>query len=217
MTSYPSLINFWLALSVLGSMAVMGPAGAAVGIWLAGGRSWRLAFSWCLLFGAGMALVVATKIAFIGWGIGVYSVQFAGFSGHAMRAGAVLPVFFFVLLKGARPSWRWSGVLAGCLIAMLITLSRLELRFHSVSEGVTGCLLGFLVAALFIWQALDVSAFVISRTLVVLSFCCLLFAPKAEPVPTEDIITRVALRMSGHVKPFDREEWRIEQQRYLIR
>jgi len=206
------MIHFWLGLSVLGSMAVMGPAGAAVGLWLAGGRAWRLAFSWCLLFGAGMALVVATKIAFIGWGIGVYSVQFAGFSGHAMRAGAVLPVFFFVLLKNARPAWRWAGVLAACLIAILITFSRLELRLHSVSEGVTGCLLGFLVAAAFIWQALSVSGFVISRTLVVLSFCCLLFAPKAEPVPTEDIITRAALRLSGHTRPFDREEWKVEQE-----
>ncbi|HEV7814957.1 MAG TPA: phosphatase PAP2 family protein [Janthinobacterium sp.] len=211
------MMHCWLALSLLGSMAVMGPAGLAVGVWLAAGQYWRLAFNWCLLFGAGMALVVATKIAFIGWGIGVHSLQFAGFSGHAMRAGAVLPVFLFVLLKEAGVFWRRAGVLAGCVVAILITMSRLVLGYHSTSEAVTGCLLGFMVAFAFIWLAGAGRDFAISRGLVALSFGSLLFTPRAEPVPTEQLITRAALFMSGHERPFSRYDWKVEQEHYLER
>ncbi|WP_395398918.1 hypothetical protein ACHMW6_18955 [Pseudoduganella sp. UC29_106] len=54
-------------MSMLGSLPVTGPIGVAIAAWLLAGRSWRLSLSWCLLFGLGMLLVVATKVAWIGW------------------------------------------------------------------------------------------------------------------------------------------------------
>jgi membrane-associated phospholipid phosphatase len=210
-------MNWWHGLSLMGSMAVMAPAGVAIAVWLAGGNSWRLALQWCLLFGAGMALVVISKVAFIGWGLGVRSVDFAGFSGHAMRAAAILPVAFYVILNGSRAGLREAGVAAGVALAVLVSISRVQVRDHSVSESLTGTVLGLLVAALFIRQVGAAREPVVSRALVALSLCALLFAPNIEPIPTERWITKVALYLSGNDRPFERSQWKLAQRHPLFR
>lgn len=211
------MINLWNAISLLGSMAVMGAAGVAIGVWLAADRNWRLALHWCLLFGIGMALVVATKVAFIGWGIGLSSVEFAGISGHAMRAAAVLPVVFFVILKSASAPVRAAGVVLGVVLALLVSVSRVVVGAHSVSEVVSGSLLGLLVAFAFMWYAGAARVAVVSRTLVLLSMCALLLTPKSEPVPTEKWMTALALHLSGHPHPFERSHWKVAQRPPLMR
>ncbi|HAT33935.1 MAG TPA: membrane-associated phospholipid phosphatase [Janthinobacterium sp.] len=192
-------------------MAVMAPTGVAIALWLAAGKCWRLALNWCLLFGGGMAVVVLTKVAFIGWGIGVSSVELAGFSGHAMRAAAIFPVAFFVLLKNAGPRARVAGVAAGVVLAVLIAIARVVVHAHSVSEVVTGCLLGLAVAFAFIWHARAVREVVVSRVLIALSLCGLLFTPTVEPVPTEQWMQQLALYLSGHERPFQRGDWKVTQ------
>src|SRR5215217_3190106 len=115
---------WWMTLSVLGSMSVTGPLGIAVAVWLLAGRTWRLSLSWCLLFGFGMLLVVATKVAWYGWGIGIPEWKFAGLSGHAMRACAVYPVVFYLMFLKASRGVRHVALAAGVLLAVLISLSR---------------------------------------------------------------------------------------------
>lgn len=202
-------MTLWQFLSVMGSLAVTGPIGVAIAVWLLAGKSWRLTLSWCVLFGAGMALVVLTKVAFIGWGVGVASVEFAGFSGHAMRAAAVFPVAFYLAFRRAGPQQRWLALLAGVLVAVLIAMARVYVLAHSVSEAVTGCLLGLAVAALFIWQASTENHLALSRVLVALCIPVLLVAPRVEPVPTELWMTQLALYLSGHDRPYTRNNWRV--------
>lgn len=210
---------FWHVLSVLGSMAVTGPLGVAIAIWLLAGKSWRLTLAWCGLFGAGMALVVATKVAFIGWGVGVASLEFAGISGHAMRAAAVFPVALFLALRplgrSAAPGY-W-GLAAGVALALLIAASRLAVQAHSASEAVSGCLLGLAVAAAFIWHASTEDHMALSRILVALCIPVLLAAPRVEPVPTERWMQQLALFLSGHDRPYERNLWRDPVRRNLVR
>ncbi|ELX09136.1 MULTISPECIES: phosphatase PAP2 family protein [Oxalobacteraceae] len=202
------MMMWWHGLSITGSLAVTGPIGIAIAVWLLAGKSWRLTAAWCALFGVGMALVVATKMAFVGWGIGVESVEFAGFSGHAMRAAAVFPVAFFLAFRSSSVALRWFGVLAGTALAVLIAISRVYVQAHSVSESVTGCLLGLLVAAVFIWYASTEHHLALSRLLVVFCIPIVLIAPRVEPVPAEMWITQAALYLSGHDKPYTRAIWR---------
>ena len=95
------MMMWWHWLSVIGSLAVTGPIGVAIMVWLLAGKSWRLTFIWLVLFGTGMALVIVTKMAFVGWGLGVESIDFAGFSGHAMRAAAVFPVAGYLTTRSS--------------------------------------------------------------------------------------------------------------------
>jgi hypothetical protein len=198
---------WWHWLSVAGSLAVTGPIGIAIMVWLLAGKSWRLTWTWLLLFGGGMALVVLTKMAFLGWGLGVESVEFAGFSGHAMRAAAVYPVAAFLM---TRSSPQWAQMLAstlGVLLSVLIALSRIYTFSHSPSEAWTGCVLGLVVAGAFIWYANSERQLPLSRVLVALCVPVLLVAPQVKPIPAEMWITKVALYLSGRDQPYTRAIW----------
>ncbi|WP_229260515.1 phosphatase PAP2 family protein [Duganella alba] len=197
----------WHWLSLIGSMAVTGPIGGAIAVWLLAGKSWRLAAAWVVLYGAGMALVVVTKMAFMGWGIGVQSVDFAGFSGHAMRAAAVYPVVGFLITRSSPPWAQILGSTAGVLLAVLISLSRIYTHSHSPSEAWTGCLLGLAVAGAFIWYASGEHHLALSRILAVLCVPVFLMAPHVKPVPAELWIAKAALYLSGHDHLYTRAMW----------
>src|SRR5690606_16724813 len=99
-------------ITFMGDSIVTLPIAAAIAIWLLAAGAWRAALAWCVMFGTSLTLVAATKIAFIGWGIGIPGLDFTGISGHAMRACAVLPVAAFLLLRNAGLRICVTGVLA---------------------------------------------------------------------------------------------------------
>ena len=140
-----------------------------------------MALWWCRLFTAGMSLVVATKIAFIGWGIGIRSLDFTGFGGHSMRATVVIPVRFYLILQKAPPIARTSGVSLGIVFGVIIGISRLVVHAHSVSEAVAGCILGGMVSLSFIWILGPSQNFVLYRSLIALSLIALLAVPNIVP------------------------------------
>lgn len=206
-------MSMWQSISMAGSMGVLGPAGLALAVWLAGAGAWRQAYWWCALFAGGMALVVLSKIVFIGWGVGWPSVGFAGFSGHAMRAGAVLPVACFLICRNASAPVRQAGVLAGVACAALVGMSRVIVHAHTPSEALGGFWLGVALALAFIWYAKSAQRMVLNPVLVTLTMCLLALTPKAQPIPTERIVTRVALYLSGHERPFTRHDWIVAERR----
>ena len=84
----------WSGITHFGDVAITSLIALAIAAWLLAEDEKRLALWWSVLFGAGLGVVVATKMAFIGWGIGIRSLDFTGFSGHTMRSAAVMPVLF---------------------------------------------------------------------------------------------------------------------------
>ncbi|MGK5023495.1 phosphatase PAP2 family protein [Janthinobacterium sp. RB2R34] len=191
-------------------MSVLGPAGVAIALWLLVSRQWRLVLGWSLWYGGGMLLVVLSKLAFIGWGLGSARLDFTGFSGHAMRAGAVFPVLMYVVLQRAPRSWRQAGVLFGVAYAVLVAISRVVVQAHSVSEAVSGCVLGLAMAFGFMWQARGAVNFAVSHALALASLALMvLITFKAEPMPTEDWLQKIALHLSGHERVFSRNDWKL--------
>ena len=191
-------------------MSVLGPAGVAIAVWLLVSRQWRLVLGWSLWYGGGMLLVVLSKLAFIGWGLGSAEFDFTGFSGHAMRAGAVFPVLMYVVLQRAPRSWRLAGVLFGVAYAVLVAISRVVVHAHSVSEAVSGCVLGLAMAFGFMWQARGAVNFAVSHALALASLAIMvLITFKAEPMPTEDWLQKIALHLSGHERIFSRADWKL--------
>lgn len=204
------MMNWWNAVSFTADMSVLGPAGVAIAVWLLVSRQWRLVLGWSLWYGGGMLLVVLSKLAFIGWGLGSAEFDFTGFSGHAMRAGAVFPVLMYVVLQRAPRSWRRAGVLFGVAYAVLVAISRVVVHAHSVSEAVSGCVLGLAMAFGFMWQARGAVNFAVSHALALASLALMvLITFKAEPMPTEDWLQKIALRLSGHERVFSRADWKL--------
>ena len=205
-------MTWWNGISFTADMSLMGPAGVAIALWLLVSRQWRLVFSWCLWYGAGLTLVVLSKLAFMSWGVGSSALDFTGFSGHAMRAGAVFPVLMYVLLQRAEPRWRHAGVLVGVAFAVLVAISRVIVHAHSVSEAVSGCVLGLAVALGFMWNARGAVNFAVSHALALASLVLMVVLSfKAEPMPTEQWLQKLAMVLSGHERVFSREDWKPAQ------
>ncbi|MGZ5199613.1 MAG: phosphatase PAP2 family protein [Telluria sp.] len=197
---------WWSHLSALGGLNVTMLAALALAGWLAGARCWRRALDWSLAFGVALAVAAASQVAFIGWGVGVRGVDFAGFSGHATRAAALFPVALFLLFERSR-ALRRSGLVLGALIALAVALARVKVGAHSPSEALLGWLLGSCAAG---WFALRIRGGVrapAGKPLLAGLALPLLLLPYAEPVNAHQWLTAMALDLSGHDRPYQRASW----------
>lgn len=201
--------SFWINVTALGSVGVMAPVALAAAAWLAVGYRWKYAFAWLGLLGAAGALVALTKIAFIGWGVGVRDWDFTGISGHALMSTATLPVALFVALLTTPRVWRASGVALGLALGVLVGVSRVVLDAHSWSEVVAGCALGAVVALAFVAIAWRAEPGRVSGTPVAASLAAVVLLLHGIPVPTQQWITQIALGLSGHERPYVRARWKI--------
>lgn len=204
---------YWVLISRFGEAQILLPMalGLALMLWRRGDSA-RLALAW-----VGWIVLVATittvsKLAFIGWGVGSARWDFTGFSGHAMFAAAIYPVLLALLLgNGARHAAAWRGVGAGLGfgLAVLIAISRVVVNAHSVSEAVSGHLLGLLASAFSLRVA--ARSALPDRTLQgwvpAAAACWLLVTPVSAPASiTHDLVTALALSLSGRDTPYQRSD-----------
>jgi membrane-associated phospholipid phosphatase len=203
-------LSVWMSITALGSVGVMAPVAIAVAAWLVVGYRWKYALAWLGLLGIASGMVALTKIAFIGWGIGVRNLDFTGISGHALMSTSVLPVALFVALLPARNWIRASGVVAGLLFGVMVGVSRVVLDAHSISEVVAGCALGAWVALSFVWIAWRAEPGKLSPMPVAASLAAVVIALHGVPVPTQHWITEIALGLSGHERPYVRARWKVK-------
>jgi membrane-associated phospholipid phosphatase len=194
----------WTAITDFGDSAAMLPAAITIGLWLAIGGAWCRALAWMLTFTLGMSVVIISKLAFIGWGYGIRSLDFTGVSGHSMLATAILSCGCYLAGEKLRRGVRLAGAATGMAGGFLIGLSRLELQVHSVSEVVAGCLLGGMVSGVFVilarrWPRSRVPAMAGGGALLLL-----LVMVHGGKAPTQDWITRVAEMLSGQSTPYTR-------------
>ena len=201
-------LHLWYAITNLGGAGLTVPLALAIALWLAAGYSLRLAASWLLLIGAAIGLVTATKIAFLGWGVGIRELDFTGVSGHAMLSSAVYPVAFFLVLPRATGAWRAAGIGAGLAIGVAVAFSRVVLDAHSPSEAVAGCAVGALTALAFVRYWWNEAPARLSAAAVALSLAAITVALHDLHLPTHRWITHVALTISGHGHPYVRARWK---------
>lgn len=196
--------EFWLAVTRLGEAQLLFPTALALAAWFAMAGERRAAKLWLLLFGLAFGLTTASKIAFIGWGVGIPSLNFTGFSGHAMHSAAVLPLLLRCATAGRSRSTQSLAMAAGLAVAAVVATSRVVLGAHSVSESVAGFALG--AAASLLTVALHATpARPIPHWLLGVLLAAQLLNPVAAPsLPTHDVVTVVALSLSGHEKPYRR-------------
>lgn len=191
----------WQAITHTGAMSVTSMAAIVVCGLLYGAGERARSLRWFLLFTGVLFGVLVSKVLFIGWGIGIASLDFIGFSGHAARAAIVMPVLGWLLA-------RYWGAIAGMAWAVLVAVSRVVLETHSVSEAVSGCALGLLAAAAMIASLRHMQGRVPVRPLVVL--CLIVLAPLPGPQYRSGwstlFVERVALTVSGHAQPFTRKD-----------
>jgi PAP2 superfamily len=196
----------WLVITHLGAASIMLPVFLviAAGLWLAGQKSALLA--WLLAMAIGVSIVLASKIAFIGWGWGSRSLDFTGISGHTMLAASIFPVWMGQLL--VRPGRRFSlpGVLLGLTVGALVGASRLVLGAHSPSEVIAGWFLGVAIS-LVASKAMGGQRPVHGVAGLIGVLVLLAFSPSLSGyLPTHTWEVRFALALSGHTQPYIRQD-----------
>ena len=201
-------IHLWYSITNLGGAALAVPLALAIALWLLAGYSFRMAASWLLLLGIAIGLVTATKIAFLGWGVGIRELDFTGVSGHAMLSSAVYPVAFFLMLPRAPQALRVAGVVVGLATGVAVALSRIALDAHSPSEAVAGCVVGALTALVFVRYWWDEQPAQLSALAVTVSLAAITVALHSVHVPTHRWLTSLALSVSGHGQPYVRARWK---------
>lgn len=221
MTEDPRIHSlFWFAVTRVGEAQILLPAFFAGALWLAFARpagargrvaqgaahahdhpARRSALRWIAAIFATTAITTASKVAFLGFGVGIAALDFTGFSGHAMYSTAILPVLA-AIIGGRR------GAIAGALLASLITYSRVDLGAHSWSEAISGMALGAAAAG---WTLADYlahpGAVRAPWWLPLLLVAWLTLLPmRAPPSRTHGLVVSVALKLSGRSRPYTRFE-----------
>lgn len=166
-------------------------------------RREAVAGRWLLSLLAVCSITLGSKLAFLGWGVGIAALDFTGFSGHAAVSAATWPVLL-AISGGLRRGWLLAALVCiGLALAATIAWSRVELTAHSPSEVVTGWMLGTF-AALYAVGGTGTRVRLWAAPAAALAMSALALA--LLPVPsTHEIVIRAALLLSGssHVQTRD--------------
>jgi membrane-associated phospholipid phosphatase len=202
---------YWI--TRFGEIGIVLPLVAALCVWLvAHARSLRPALAWLLPLGLAVLVTSLSKIAFIGWGLGVARLDFTGFSGHAMFSAAVYPVLAYsvAVQTGRTAHGARLAMGVGYALALAIAWSRVHIQVHSVSEVVAGFALGAAASGWTVWRmhrsprprpshATRWLPWGLAGWLIVMPL-------HATPSRSHDMVTRLALALAAHEQAFKRAD-----------
>ncbi len=197
----------WSLLTRLGEAQILLPAMLLAAAWLAWRRgAVRLAVVWLLATLLAALLTTASKVAFIGYGLGFAARDFTGISGHAMFAAAIVPPLATLCAGGLLSRWRCAGAAAGYALAAAVAVSRVMVGAHSWSEVLAGFALGALASAI-VLRGGHLPRFQLQRwvPLALLAWLVLTIG-NAPPSQTHDWVTRLSLASSGRPVPYSRSQ-----------
>lgn len=201
-----------LYITRLGEADLVLPVCAVLALWLLiSARSVRLASSWLVPLTLAIGVTTVSKIAFLGWGIGIASIDFTGFSGHSMFAAALYPMLAFAMTNHLRsePGNRWPAfaLAFGYLLAAAIATSRVRLGAHSVSEALAGYALGAAASATALWLVSHARhRFPALWLSIALAGWLAVMPLHAAPSRAHGIVTQIALKLSNRSVPYTRHD-----------
>ena len=198
-------MHLWTYITHFGAAGLLAPLTAlvAAGLWIGGQRA-ALAI-WMTALALGAVLVLTTKIAFMGWGIGSAAFDFTGISGHATLATSIIPVALALLLTRSHSRTRLLGLALGLLVGALVSWSRVRVGAHSASEALVGFALGAAISVLAV-RVLQPPRSAAPRWVAAAGLASMLTFHQALPdqIPTHRWEQRIAMSLSGRSVPYSR-------------
>ena len=201
---FQNTTSLWPIITHLGSASLVLPIFAitAVSLWREGQAS--AVRVWLIAMALAVALTLATKIMFLGWGIGIASLNFTGISGHTLLVTSVLPVLLSWYLTDDQGNPSRTGLIAGLLIGAVVGVSRVALGAHSHSEVVFAWGIGVVVSIMVVQALNGRLRCPWSAKLAPLIFLLALHTPSSTYLRTHDWEVKLALLVSGHERPYTR-------------
>lgn len=203
----------WHLITRLGEVQILLPAALLAALALIVRRDgWRTAGVWLFCLGLAILLTLASKLAFIGWGLGLPAFNFSGVSGHAMMSAALYPVLLATLVPSRSVAGRWLAFGAGITLALLVGVSRVYVGAHSWSEVVAGLAIGGAVTALVLIgpglpRGLPRMSLTTTAALPLAFAVWFTLMPAFSPAfNSHSVVTQWSLRLSGRTAPYTRSE-----------
>jgi membrane-associated phospholipid phosphatase len=210
---FPSMLDsvhltpyLWRVITHFGSAGLILPilTIVVIGLWQSGQRT--AAGVWLIWLGLSILATVASKVLFLGWGIGVAELNFTGVSGHTVLATSVLPVFFSWVMALTPQRFNLVGALFGLGLSVGVGLSRVVLGTHSPSEVVAGWVIGLMVSAVTLYSLDGRHRRPWFASLSPLILLLALSTTTSNYLPTHDWELRLALLLSGQNQPHHRHQ-----------
>lgn len=202
------MMTLWESLSALGDSRALLPLAVILALFLP--ATFRpLLWRWAAAIAVVASVTLASKIAFMGWGLGVESWDFTGISGHAAMSSTLYPVVFWLLASGrSRQPVAWA--IAGAVLAVAIAWSRVPLRAHSLSEIIIGLGIGF-AASLWVLHNFNLPGRnpTLRAHAVLLAIAAAVVAPTLlADLHTHDVVKAAARALSGRERAHERDDLR---------
>ncbi|WP_074013829.1 phosphatase PAP2 family protein [Candidatus Sodalis sp. SoCistrobi] len=191
------------------SMLLLPCAGLIVVVLLLKTDARQACWQWLMLFCLAGGVVCASKLAFMGWGVGSRTYDFTGFSGHSALSASIWPVMLWILFSRARPAPRAAAVAGGYLLALAIGVSRLVIQAHSLSEVVSGLALGYLISTSFLLMQFSRHThirFLTNGQIVAMLILPLLLVVHGKKAPTQNLLEQIALSVAPVTKVYTRAD-----------
>ncbi len=200
--------SFWQAFTSLGDSGFLLPVGLLMALWLFLGKGSRTAaLHWVLMFGACGLIVMLSKLAFMGWGIGSAKFNFTGFSGHTALATSVWPVLLWMAVPHMTQRRRLIAAALGWCLAISIGISRLALEVHSNSEVIAGAALGTIVSTGFLWCHSRLVSLPRGKRWPLTAMVLLIaLLSQGRPAPTQDALEVIAAKLANRERPYTRDD-----------
>ncbi|WP_208951460.1 phosphatase PAP2 family protein [Rahnella sp. ChDrAdgB13] len=189
----------WNILTYFGDSMLILPTGITLALfmlWKADGPA--TALIWLITLGISGLAVSISKLLFLAWGIGSSTFNFTGFSGHTTMSATLWPVMFWLISQRFHPDRRRLMIAVGYFIAIMVGISRVALHAHSVSEVISGLILGSLCSGIFLYtqRSRDMHYFTFTPLviLLILPLSLMSFGKKAS---TQQFIEHIATQITG--------------------
>jgi membrane-associated phospholipid phosphatase len=207
-------MQYWHLITRFGEVQILLPAALLAALALLRRPQTRpIALLWVSSLSGALLLTTASKVVFIGWGIGWPELNFTGISGHAMVAAAVYPLVLGALASRAPPPGRRVALGAGYAIALLVGISRVALGAHSSSEVLAGLLVGGAASAMAL-ELVRLPRAAVNPAIPAALALWLALMPSLGPASqTHSAVTRLSLMLSGHKTPYTRSDMMREHDR----
>jgi membrane-associated phospholipid phosphatase len=206
----PAISHYWLfwhLITRLGEAQIVVPLTLLIAVSHARSPEPRTdALRWIALLGVAVLVTAISKVAFIGWGIGSATLNFTGISGHTMFASAVYPPLFSAMTHGTSRRNHVLAIAGGCVVALLVGVSRVLLGTHSVSEVIAGGIVGGLVSYAVLGRVPPAPTHLRSAILATAALWLTLMPTASPAVETHSIVTRFAVKLAGHDRPYMRSD-----------
>ncbi|WP_413737991.1 phosphatase PAP2 family protein [Sodalis sp. RH21] len=200
----------WHWLTFFGDSMLLLPCAVLIVIlllWKADTR--RACLQWLLLFGAAGAIVVVSKLAFMGWGIGSRMYDFTGFSGHSALSASIWPVMLWILTSRAPKGLRQFAVACGYILALTIGVSRVIIHVHSTSEVIAGLTLGFTMSTSFLLLQYSRHTHIHPLSygqITMVLLLPLLLVVQGKKAPTQGLLEQIALTIAPTGRVYTRAD-----------